>query len=107
MITLIVAFTIYSICFINLENTCYRRDSTGVYNFSLIPLFTSGFTGPLVTVYNLSLTGNIIPLYHYIKFELTNLANPYTAYYITNLLANIFTTNFLSPINNQPNLDPN
>lgn len=90
----IIAFTVYSIFFINLGNTCYRIDSTGIHRFSLIPLFTSGFTGPIITIYNLTITGNIIPLYHYIKYEITNLANPYTALYLTNLISRVINANF-------------
>jgi hypothetical protein len=94
MLLTIISFGIYTYFFINLGNTCFRRDTNNLVQFSLIPLFTVGFYGPLSTIYNLFITGNFNVMLTYILNESINLANPYTAYYFTKFLFNVIKFNF-------------
>lgn len=94
MLLTMISFGIYTYFFINLGNTCFRRDENNLEQFSLLPLFTVGFYGPLLTIYNLFITGNVNVMLTYILNESINLANPYTAYYITKFLYNVIKFNF-------------
>ena len=94
MLKYIISFSIYTYFFINLGNTCFRRDSDNIVRFSIVPLLTCGFYGPVISIYKLFITGNFIPMINYILHESVNLANPYTAYYLTNLIINVIKFNF-------------
>ena len=80
MINLLFSFFIYSFFFITIGNTVFRKDSDNNINFSLYPLMITGFIAPIRSVYNFLSVGEYIVCLHYLKFELTNLANPYTCY---------------------------
>lgn len=93
MYKIIISFGIYTFFFIKLGNTVFRRDSSNNINFSLIPLFTTGFIYPIKSIYNLILIGEFNTLYHFLLFESTNLANPYTSYYVVNFLYYLISNN--------------
>ncbi len=42
-----IAFLIYTYFFCGLGNTCFRINSDGIKQFSLLPLFTEGIIGPI------------------------------------------------------------
>ena len=93
-VKLLISFVIYTYCFCNLGNTCYRINHTGKYCLNLLPLFTEGFIGPIRSLFLLLCTGNFNHALHYFIFELTNLSNPYTCYYVVNLADKLIKKNF-------------
>ena len=78
----IISFLIYSYFFCKLGNTCFRKNSEGVENFSFQPLFTEGIIGPIRTIYLLLTNGTYKQTFKYINFELKNLANPISTFLI-------------------------
>ena len=94
MYKFLLSFSIYTYFFTTLGNTVFRKDSDNNINFSIIPLFTTGFISPVKTIYNLISIGEYKTCYNYIIFETTNLANPYTSYYLVHLLSLIVNNNF-------------
>ena len=93
MNNLLVSFFIYSYFFTSLGNTVFRKDENNELQFSIIPLFTAGFTGPIKTIYNLVSVGEYDILYEYLLFESYNLANPMTAYCFTCFIDNLLKSN--------------
>lgn len=82
IILIILSFLIYSYFFCNLGNTCLRLNSNGEKIFSIIPLLTEGFIGPIRSLLNLIFKGKIIGAYKYFIFESNNLANPFFTFLI-------------------------
>ena len=95
MYKLLISFGIYTYFFINRGTTVFRRDSNTKVCFSLIPLFTIGFVSPIKTIFNFIKLNEFYPLFCYLKFESTNLANPYTCYYLVNFFNYILIKNNL------------
>jgi hypothetical protein len=94
MYKILLSFGLYTYFFYSLGNTFFRKDSDNVEHFSMIPLFTTGFISPLKTILNFILTGDYYTCYKYIIFETTNLANPYTCYYLISYLNMVLLNNF-------------
>ena len=84
---------IYSIFFCRLGNTCFRIDSKGIERFSLIPLFTEGFIGPIRSLFLLIFNGNLWGAFEYFSFETTNLANPFTTFLIVRSIYSLLKKN--------------
>ena len=86
---LLLAFTIYTISFCNLGNTCYRINSDNIKVFNIIPLFTEGIWGPIRSTYLLFIHDGLYNSVSYIISNLLSLHNIFGAYlfvmYITNL----------------------
>ena len=59
-------------------------------SFSILPLFTEGFIGPIRTLILLLYYGNIISCLKFIWFELFRLSNPFSAYFFIYYLNKIF-----------------
>ncbi len=77
LINLLIGFIIYSHAFTTLGNTTYRVNSKGIVEYSLIPMFTEGFIGPLRTLYLLVNHGQIFSFFK-LWFEfVTNFWSPY------------------------------
>ena len=93
IIIIIISFLIYAIFFCRLGNTCFRIDSMGVQRFSLIPLITEGFIGPIRSLFLLIFNGNIWGAFKYFSFETTNLANPFATFLIVNGFYNLLKKN--------------
>jgi hypothetical protein len=92
-IILIISVIIYIIFFCKLGNTCLRINSEGVKKFSIIPLITEGFIGPIRTLLITLFNNGIIPAFKYFRHELTNLANPFSAYLFVYGIFNILVKN--------------
>ena len=73
---LIILTLIYLYNFNNLGNSLIRIDSNGSNIFSPLSIIES-FIGPLRSILIIIKHGGINELYQYLKFESTNLANPY------------------------------
>ena len=73
---LIILTLIYLYNFNNLGNSLIRIDSNGSNIFSPLSIIES-FIGPLRSILIIINHGGINELYQYLKFESTNLANPY------------------------------
>ena len=84
----IIFFVIYGYSFYKLGNTIYRIDSEGIKRFSLLPLFTEGFIGPIRSLYILFMNSNIINTLQFLIIILTNTWSPYCVILIL-LLCNI------------------
>lgn len=77
-INLLIFFIIYSHAFTSLGNTTYRIDASNQVVYSLIPMLTEGFIGPIRTLY-LLLTQKQKLNFLYMLFEfLTNFWSPYS-----------------------------
>ncbi len=86
LINFLIFFTIYSHGFTSLGNTTYRVDSTGKVVYSLIPMFTEGFIGPLRSLYIMVIHGQIFSFLK-LGFEFaTNFWSPYAVIFIVYLL---------------------
>ena len=90
---LIISFVIYAFFFCNLANTCYRINFLGIKQFNFLPLITEGFIGPIRTLLNLIYKGYFRSAFEYFLHETTNLANPFTTYYIVRYIHNILVKN--------------
>jgi hypothetical protein len=96
---LIISFAIYAFFFCNLGNTCYRIDISGIKQFNFLPLITEGFIGPIRTILNLIYKGYFKTTFDYYLHETTNLANPFTIYYIVRYIYIILVKNkIISPL---------
>jgi hypothetical protein len=85
-INLLIGFIIYSHAFTSLGNTTYRVNSSGQIEFSLIPMFTEGFIGPVRTLYLVLYQGQIFNFLN-LSFEfVTNLWSPYAVIFFIYLL---------------------
>jgi len=93
VIIIIISFLIYSIFFCRLGNTCFRIDSMGIERFSLIPLLTEGFIGPIRSLFLLLFNGKITGAIKYVLFESTNLANPFSTFLIVRSLYSLLKKN--------------
>ena len=51
MIKIILSIIIYTLSFYNLGNTLLRTNAIGNKTFTIIPLFTEGFYGPIRTFF--------------------------------------------------------
>lgn len=76
-----ISLIIYVFFFFKLGNTIVRTNSLGNKSFSLIPLFTEGFIGPIRTLLYLLISCNLIGAFKFIKFEFFRLSNPFSAYF--------------------------
>lgn len=86
LINFLIFFTIYSHEFTSLGNTTYRVNSTGIVEYSLIPMFTEGFIGPLRTLYLVINHGQIFSFFK-LWFEfVTNFWSPYAVIVFVYLL---------------------
>lgn len=86
LINFLIFFTIYSHGFTSLGNTTYRVDSTGQVVYSLIPMFTEGFVGPLRSLYIMGIQGQILSFLK-LGFEFaTNFWSPYSVILFVYLL---------------------
>lgn len=90
---LIISFAIYAFFFCNLGNSCYRINFLGIKQFNFLPLITEGFIGPIRTLFNLIYKGYFRSAFEYFLNETTNLANPFTTYYIVRYIHNILVKN--------------
>lgn len=81
----LLLFLIYGISFYSLGNTLYRIDSTGNYNFSIIPLFTEGFIGPIRSLYYLFIYNGLFDGLNFLWHIMTRPYYPYSmiTYYFT------------------------
>lgn len=85
-INLLIFLIIYSHAFTSLGNTTYRINSSGQVVYSLIPMFTEGFIGPLRTLYLLVNQGQIFSFFR-LWFEfVTNFWSPYAVIVFVYLL---------------------
>ena len=78
---ILISFIIYTYFFLNLGNTILRTDSLGEKCFSILPLITEGFFGPIRTIILLILKNNFMSALQFLKFELFRLSNPFSAYF--------------------------
>jgi hypothetical protein len=77
-INLLIGFIIYSHAFTSLGNTTYRINSSGQIVFSLIPMFTEGFIGPIRTLYLFLFQGQILSFFRLLFEFMTNFWSPYS-----------------------------
>jgi hypothetical protein len=77
-INLLIGFIIYSHAFTALGNTTYRANSSGQIVFSLIPMFTEGFIGPIRTLYLVLSQGQIFNFLNLFFEFMTNFWSPYS-----------------------------
>lgn len=73
----IIFVAIYGVAFYLLGNTLYRINSSGNKVFSIVPLFTEGFIGPLRTLWIMLKTGNFYGFLRWVYILLTSLWSPY------------------------------
>jgi len=78
---IIISIIIYVFFFFKLGNTLIRTNSFGGKSFSLLPLITEGFIGPIRTLLYLLISCNLIGAFKFIKFEFFRLSNPFSAYF--------------------------
>ena len=78
---IIISIIIYVFFFFKLGNTLFRTNSLGGKSFSLLPLITEGFIGPIRTLFYLLVSCNLIGAFKFIKFEFFRLSNPFSAYF--------------------------
>ena len=92
----IIAFLIYTLFFISLDNCIHRTNAEGgkTWNFSLI--FTEGFIGPIRSFFLLLVHSDFISILHFLKFELFRLSNPYSALFFVYYTSNIIKRNLLN-----------
>jgi hypothetical protein len=76
-INLIIFFIIYLHAFTSLGNTTYRINESGQVVFSLIPMFTEGFVGPIRTLYLCLAHGPTINFIRMLCVFLINFWSPY------------------------------
>ena len=76
-INLLIGFIIYSHAFTSLGNTTYRANSSGQIVFSLIPMFSEGFIGPIRTLYLVLSQGQILSFFRLLFEFVTNFWSPY------------------------------
>ena len=92
IIYLLLFLIIYGVSFYYLGNTLNRIDSTGKKVFSIIPLFTEGFIGPLRTLWIMIKTDNIYG-FGILLFEfLTNFWSPYAVILMLCLIDKVITS---------------
>jgi len=78
LINFLIFFIIYYHGFTSLGNTTYRANSTGQIEFSLLPMFTEGFIGPIRTLFLLLISCNTTGFFS-MGFEfVTNFWSPYS-----------------------------
>ncbi len=82
---------IYGYSFYSLGNTIFRIDSTGTKVFSLVPLFTEGFIGPLRTLFIMVTTFNFTGFVHLLFVFVTNFWSPYSVILFLYLIENNLT----------------
>lgn len=85
-INFLIFFIIYSHGFTSLGNTTYRIDSTGKEVYSIIPMFTEGFIGPLRTLGLLLTQGQIFSFFKLVFEFMTNFWSPYAVIFLVYLL---------------------
>jgi len=85
-INFLIFIIIYAHGFTSLGNTTYRTNSQGIVDFSLIPMFTEGFIGPLRTLYLLAIRGQIFSFFKLGLEFLTNFWSPYAVIVFVYLL---------------------
>ena len=86
LINFLIFFTIYAHGFASLGNTTYRINSTGNEVYSLAPMFTVGFIGPIRTLWILATQGQIFSFFN-LAFEfVTNFWSPYAVILFVYLL---------------------
>ncbi len=86
LINFLIFFIIYSHEFTLLGNTTYRVNSTGKVVYSLVPMFTEGFIGPIRSLYIMVIQGQIFSFLK-LGFEFaTNFWSPYAVIFIVYLL---------------------
>lgn len=90
MIKIILSIIIYTLSFYNLGNTLLRTNAIGNKTFTIIPLLTEGFYGPIRTFFLLLFYNNIQSALLYIFNELFRMSNPYSAFLLVNLIFKIF-----------------
>lgn len=73
-----------------LYNTTYRTDSSGQVVFSLLPLVTEGFIGPVKTLFLLLINGNLIAFIKMFFATCTNFWSPYAVILLVYLFNKIF-----------------
>lgn len=91
--TLITAFFIYLLFFINLENCIHRTNSEGFKEWNLSLIFTEGFIGPIRSLYLLIIHSDFKSILYFLKFELFRLSNPFSALFFTYYISNIIKRN--------------
>ena len=97
---LIVSAIIYSYFFYKLGNTIYRMDSNSIYQFSLEPLITEGFIGPIRTliyllIHQSGLGNKLSSVFIFLSHEIFRLSNPFSAFIFTYYIISIIKENFI------------
>ena len=91
--TLIIAFLIYLIFFISLENCIHRTNSDGNKEWKPILILTEGFIGPIRSLFLLVVHSDLKSILQFVKFELFRLSNPLSALFFTYYVSNIIKAN--------------
>ena len=91
--TVIIAFLIYLLFFINLENCIHRTNSDGLKEWKLSLIFTEGFIGPIRSLFLLIIHSDLKSILYFLKFELFRLSNPFSALFFTYYISNIIKAN--------------
>jgi|LauGreDrversion4_2_1035121.scaffolds.fasta_scaffold02797_3 hypothetical protein len=86
LINFLIFFTIYSHEFTSLGNTTYRVNSIGKVVYSLVPMFTEGFIGPLRSLYLMAIHGQIFSFLKLVFEFATNFWSPYSVIIFVYLL---------------------
>ena len=91
-----VSSLIYSYFFYKLGNTIFRINQFNQVRFSLIPLFTEGFIGPIRTFFLLIKHEGIFSTLQFLFFELFRLSNPFSALFFVFMCNAIYNLIFSS-----------
>ena len=78
LLNFIIFFTIYSHAFTSLGNTTYRINSQGIEVYSLIPMFTEGFYGPIRTLILFLSNNYYLEFVKFIWVMMSNFWSPYS-----------------------------
>ena len=79
---------IYGYNFYSLGNTLYRTNASGYKVFSIVPLFTEGFIGPLRTLFIMGSTFNLTGFVRLLLIFMTNFWSPYAVILFLYLIEN-------------------
>jgi len=93
LIYFLLFLVIYSYSFYKVGNTLYRKNSNNIYEFSIIPLFTEGFIGPIRGIYFLLLDYNFYGSFIILRIILTSLWSPYAVIlllYLVNYIQQLY-----------------
>ena len=95
---IIIWFITYSLFFTYLGNTIFRFNSSGIKKFSIKPLFTEGFVGPIRTFFLILFNGSFLLSLKYIYFEFFRLSNPYSAMFFIFYINKIIKNNIIKSV---------